>query len=417
MGGVFAAVDQRLGRAVALKMLRPDLAADARARERFLREAMIAASIRHPNVVRTFDVGDAPQGPYLIQELLEGRTLGIEQLPPRRALAIVRDIASALRTIHEQGFVHCDVKPANIMLVDGETRAVLLDFGIARDAGADASSLIATPLYLAPERAFGAAPTAASDLYSLGIVLYVLLSGQPPFNGTNIHALLVQHQNEALPPLALADPSAKALEAIAVRLAAKQPSERYSSAAELLDALQRVEDGAGAVPALPMSQPAPRTARSTSATPLAAGAAPFAAAITAPLPAAAPAPTPAAGAPKLAARPWWALPLLVLLLLGGTALMHPGTGADALQEAPLRSAPATVEPAVAVPASPAAGPTLLPTTAPQPTSVPPTAVPEPAVVAPAPIEEQAKPGRGNGRDKDKDRGNSDDDDDDKKDDD
>ncbi len=393
MGGVFAALDERLGRKVALKVLRPDLAADDRARERFLREARIAASMRHPNVVRTFDVGDAPEGPYLIQELLDGRTLGFEQLPPRRALAVVRDIASALRTIHEQGFVHCDVKPTNIMLVDGETRAVLLDFGIARDAGAEATSLIATPLYLAPERAYGAAPSVSSDLYALGIVLYVLLSGRPPFNGPDIHALLLQHRSEPLPPLALSDPSAQALEAIATRLAAKQPSERYASAAALLDDLQRVEDGAVHHPAtLPMAPVgAAVAARTGNAAP---GASPTAALAVA---------AAASGStPKRQGRTWWPLPLLLLLLLGGTALMRPDTPTDALNGAPQDFAPA---PASIAPSAPAVEPT------PMPTAVPPTATAEAAIVAP-PSNEGKQPDKNKGRDKDKDHGEDDDEDED-----
>lgn len=394
MGGVFAAHDERLGRDVALKMLRSDLAADAQAHERFLREARIAAQMRHPNVVHTFDVGDAPEGPYLIQELLEGHTLTSEQLPPRRVLAVMRDITSALRYIHEQGFLHCDLKPANIMLVDGETRAVLLDFGIARDAGADPSSLIATPLYLAPERIHGAAPSAASDLYALGIVLYVMLSGQPPFSGPDINAILVQHQSAPLPPLALADPAAKALVAIATRLAAKEPSERYPSAAALLVDLQRVEDGAvDELPTLPVSLPVPLPAAvPAEAVRLAAVASLAVASPTLPVPVAAPPPSPAA--PKHAAKAWWPLlPLLLLLLIAGTALMRPDTGAATENQPP----------------APSAAPSIASTpTATQP-APPPTAVPvlsEPVIVTPSPDEaNNAGPGRGNGRDKEKDKGN------------
>jgi serine/threonine-protein kinase len=236
MGSVYAAQDERLGRMVALKLLRADLATDVRARQRFLREAQIAAQLRHPHIVRTYDVGDAPEGPYLVQELLDGPTLDQAlPLPPAQSSAVIDQVADALSYIHDQGYVHCDIKPHNIMLLDdpaapNRTRAVLLDFGIARVAGADTTTLIATPHYLAPECTLGSAPTAASDLYALGIVFYQTLTGRPPFDAPNLHAVMEQHRRAALPPLGLPQPETVALEPLITKLTAKQPDARYPSA-------------------------------------------------------------------------------------------------------------------------------------------------------------------------------------------
>jgi eukaryotic-like serine/threonine-protein kinase len=247
MGSVYAAHDERLGRRVALKLLRSDLAADTKSRDRFLAEAQIAAQLVHPHIVRTYDVGDAPEGPYLVQELLAGQTLDTHiPLPPQEAIAVARGVAEALSYIHGQGYVHCDIKPQNIMLQgDPATpHAVLLDFGIARVEGTATTTLIATPHYLAPERATGAAPTASSDLYALGIVLFHTLAGNPPFDAPTIHAIIEQHRTARLPPLPIAGPQKPDLEAIIRRLVAKQPHERYASAAALLADLSAVGNGA-----------------------------------------------------------------------------------------------------------------------------------------------------------------------------
>ena len=193
MGTVYRARDERLGREVALKVLRAELAAELKARAHFLREGQIAAQIVHPNVVRTFDVGDVPEGPYLVQEFLLGQTLDqLIPLPPARAAALLAGVAAALDAIHHHGYVHCDVKPGNI-LVKADGTPVLLDFGIAHAAGIETTTLIATPHYLAPERAQGAPATVASDLYALGIVLYQAVSGQLPFTASSVHAIIEQH--------------------------------------------------------------------------------------------------------------------------------------------------------------------------------------------------------------------------------
>jgi serine/threonine protein kinase len=266
MGSVYAAYDQRLGRQVALKLLRPDLAAGPKARQRFLSEAQIAAQLVHPHIVRTYDVGDSPEGPYLVQELLNGRTLStLLLLSPERAIKYVSQVASALDYIHSQGYVHCDVKPENIMVVTdrGEERVVLLDFGIARAQGTDTTTLLATPHYLAPERAQGTAPTPASDLYALGVVLYQSITGKLPFDGTNQHAIIHQHLHAPLPSLQIESPYRAALDVIIHKLIAKQPEARYASAAELHADLLAVLSGARhaqptAVVAHPSANPFPQ---------------------------------------------------------------------------------------------------------------------------------------------------------------
>lgn len=241
MGTVYCARDERLGRDVALKVLRADIAADATERNRFIREGQIAAQIAHPNVVRTYDAGDDPAGPFLVQEFLTGQTL--DQLipqPPRRAAGILLGIAAALGYMHSRGLVHCDVKPQNILLRDSGT-PVLLDFGIARAEGTAQTTLIATPHYLAPERAKGAAPSAASDLYALGIVLYQTIAGSPPFDAPDVHAIIQQHINLPVPALAGSDPLIPVLNRIVARLTAKQPADRYPSAEALQEDLAAVE--------------------------------------------------------------------------------------------------------------------------------------------------------------------------------
>lgn len=260
MGSVYAAQDERLGRSVALKLLRADLATDPKARDRFVREAQIAAQLLHPNIVRTYDVGDAPTGPFLVQELLDGRTLDtLLPLPPAQARTVIRAVADALGYIHAHGYVHCDIKPQNIMLLGdpAQPRVVLLDFGIARVAGTDTTTLIATPHYLAPERILGAAPTPASDLYALGIVFYEAITGKPPFDAPNIHAIMEQHRTRAVPPLNLGTPDSDAFDRIIRKLAAKQPVDRYASAAALLHDLDTLAAGPShAQPTLVVERPA-----------------------------------------------------------------------------------------------------------------------------------------------------------------
>lgn len=260
MGAIYRAQDTRLGRVVALKVLRPDLAVDPAACARFLREGQIAAQMVHANVVRTYDAGEDQAGPFLVQELLSGRTLDqLIPLPPQRAASILSAVAAALSYIHRRGYIHCDVKPQNILLKDDGT-PVLLDFGIARAEGLDATTLIATPHYLAPERAQGMPPTAASDLYALGIVLFQSITGRPPFDAPTIHAIIQQHHDAPMPPLGIADSMAASLDQVIARLAAKRPADRYASAEMVAEDLAAIARNTGhALPTMAVAPVAPPT--------------------------------------------------------------------------------------------------------------------------------------------------------------
>jgi serine/threonine-protein kinase len=207
MGEVWRAADQVLGRPVAVKMLRAGEGADA---ARFRMEAQTAASLNHPNVVGVYDFGSHHDQLYLVMEFVDGWTLAQERslrgvLDPQDAAAIAAQMAAGLSAAHRHGVVHRDVKPANAMLT-AERTVKITDFGIARFADRAASTLTATGKiigtadYLAPERGLGSPAQPASDVYSLGCVLYQLLTGRPPFNGATSVAVVQQHVNAAPPP-------------------------------------------------------------------------------------------------------------------------------------------------------------------------------------------------------------------------
>ncbi len=245
-GNVYAAYDKRLQRQVALKVVRPDLLADAATRKRFVREAQVAAQVTHPNLVRTYDAGESPYGPYLVQELLQGYTLDQRMpLPPQRAIGVAVAVAEGLEYLHANGYVHGDIKPANIMLVQEQDRerVVLLDFGLTQANGPGTTTLLATPHYLAPERASGAPATAAADLYALGIVLYEMLTGRVPFDAPQVPSIIAQHRQAPLPSLNVAGPNGWKLEAIVRALTAKQPQARPASAGALRTELRSALDG------------------------------------------------------------------------------------------------------------------------------------------------------------------------------
>lgn len=241
MGEVRSGRDVRLGREVAVKFLRPDLAAAADVRSRFEDEARAAARLSHSAIVTVFDSGEWEGVPYLVMECLPGRTLADEladgPLAAERVRAIGVEVAGALATAHDLGVIHRDVKPGNILLTDSGA-VKLADFGIAKSTEALDLTLtgmiVGTPAYLAPERLAGEPATARSDVYSLGVVLYEALTGEKPFRGDTpialahaIHSTLPQPVASRLPGT---DP---ALASAIDRAMAKDPAHRPTSAADL----------------------------------------------------------------------------------------------------------------------------------------------------------------------------------------
>lgn len=247
MATVYLAMQQSLGREVALKILAPSLALDSSATERFLREAHIAAKLQHPHIVAIHDVGNHVGRPYIAMAFEPGGSIADQaSLPctPTDALGILRDMAGALAYAHAHGVVHRDVKPGNI-LRRSDGSAVLADFGIARALENDpgltgASSIIGTPHYMSPEQGRGEAVDGRADLYSLGIVMFQLLTGNLPYQGSNGFAIGVQHISAPIPrlPVALAW-----LQALLDDLLAKDPAARIQSGAELLRRIDALRSG------------------------------------------------------------------------------------------------------------------------------------------------------------------------------
>ena len=266
MAEVFRADDTRLGRAVAVKLLKTEHARDETFRRRFESEARTAAGLAHPNIVPVFDVGEDAGRPFIVMALIEGPSLSERlrsgPLSEAAAVAVVRDVLAALTAAHAAGVLHRDVKPANILLApDGSAR--LADFGIAKaydaavtDPGLTATNLVlGTPLYLAPERAQGQAATVASDVWSAGVVLYECLAGSHPFAGNTPLAVALAAQRGVLTPLSTVRPDVTpALAAVAELAMATSPAERYPSAAAMAADMRAAEPTV--VAGAPDTQPA-----------------------------------------------------------------------------------------------------------------------------------------------------------------
>ncbi|MFF5084735.1 Stk1 family PASTA domain-containing Ser/Thr kinase [Actinoplanes sp. NPDC000266] len=257
MAEVHKGRDLRLGRDVAIKMLRTDLARDATFQERFRREAQNSAALNHPAIVAVYDTGEeisatGEKQPFIVMEFVNGRTLKEvlaqeQRLPVRRALEIIADIDAALEFSHRHGIIHRDIKPGNVMITqNGQVK--VMDFGIARALASGAttmtqtSAVIGTAQYLSPEQARGEAVDARSDVYAAGCVLFELLVGHPPFVGDSPVSVAYQHVRE--------DPKAPSeinhevppdVDAIVLKALAKNPINRYQSAQEMrADALRAV---------------------------------------------------------------------------------------------------------------------------------------------------------------------------------
>ncbi len=256
MADVYCAEDSHLGRQVALKVLYRRFAQDAEFVERFKREAQSAAGLTHPNVVNVFDRGEHDGTYYIAMEYLPGRTLK-EVIGERGALDqesvidIGIQILRAASFAHRRGVVHRDLKPHNVML-DDAGNAKVTDFGIAR-AGAsemtEAGSIMGTAQYLSPEQAQGQPATSQSDLYSVGVILYELLTGRLPFDGESAVAIAVQHLNDPPTPISQLRPDvAPELEAAVMRALAKDPAARWADADEFIRALEGARAGVAAKP-------------------------------------------------------------------------------------------------------------------------------------------------------------------------
>jgi eukaryotic-like serine/threonine-protein kinase len=264
MAEVHEGRDLRLGRRIAVKILRPDLAKDPSFQARFRREAQSAAALNHPNIVAVYDTGEdvlQAEGeqsvivPYIVMEYVDGMTLrqllgSGRKLLPERALEIIAGVLSALDYAHRHGIVHRDIKPANVMLTRGGDVKVM-DFGIARavnEAGASmtaTSAVMGTAQYLSPEQARGEVVDARSDLYSAGVLLYELLTGKPPFTGDSAVAIAYQHVSEMpVAPSQVDRDVSDEVDAVVLRSLAKRVDDRYQSALEFRSDVERAIAGA-----------------------------------------------------------------------------------------------------------------------------------------------------------------------------
>jgi serine/threonine protein kinase len=263
MADVFLAHDEVLDRDVALKLLKDQYAHNQEFVERFIREARSAAALSHPNIVSIFDRGASEDGTYYIaMEYLPGGTLkdriiSEETLSPQTAAEVALQTAEALQAAHNRGIIHRDIKPRNILITDsGDVKVT--DFGIARAAEATTTAsshlgdILGTAKYMSPEQAMGERVGPASDLYSLGVVLYEMLTGRVPFEGGTPAEVSAKHSSggSAAPPHPReVNPEVpEVMDALVARLLCRDPAGRYASAAELIEELGRVREGLAALP-------------------------------------------------------------------------------------------------------------------------------------------------------------------------
>jgi beta-lactam-binding protein with PASTA domain/tRNA A-37 threonylcarbamoyl transferase component Bud32 len=309
MAEVYLAHDDVLDRSVALKVMSGRYADDEEFVERFKREAQSAAALSHPNIVSIYDRGESEDGTYYIaMEYLPGGTLKDRilkrgALAPRTAASVALQIAEALRAAHGAGVVHRDIKPHNVLVTDtGDIKVG--DFGIARAATSSTmtrtGSILGTAHYISPEQAMGEPVGQGSDLYSLGVVLYEMLTGTLPYDAETSIGIAMKHVNGHLvPPRELNPEVPEGINAVTNKLLAKSPDERYANAGELIEDLERVLEG--------LEPAASKTTRARNRTVPPAGTA---------------AQTQVMAAPKRArrrGRPWILILLLLILLLGGLA--------------------------------------------------------------------------------------------------
>ncbi|CAA0119132.1 Serine/threonine-protein kinase PrkC [BD1-7 clade bacterium] len=242
MSTVYLAIQFSVGREVALKVLSPELRQEKGFAERFYREANIVGALSHPNVISIFDAGKQAKHYYMSMDYLPGpsckRQIADRQISPSQAIRILQDITKAANYVHQQGYLHCDIKPDNILFrPDGS--AVLTDFGITRELhGQTQSGVAGTPHYMSPEQAQGKKLDARSDIYSLGVCLYEMLTGHPPYTANDPVALAIKHVSAPIPhlPSTLDD-----FQQIINKSMAKRPGARFRTATEFLAALDDLQ--------------------------------------------------------------------------------------------------------------------------------------------------------------------------------
>ncbi len=246
MATVYLAIQESLGREVALKVLDPNQAQGQQFSERFLREARIVSHLMHPNIVTVFDVGVHEGYHYLSMEYIAGRDLrdACGDISRKELIRIIKDVARALNFAAKKGYVHRDVKPENIMLHEGDGRVVLMDFGIARSYQTShgltrAGSALGTPYYMSPEQNKGLNADHRSDIYSLGVVFFHMLSGYVPYDADSAVAIGIKHITAAIPVLS---DELQIFQPIINTCLAKEPEDRYQTAAELIEALDQISD-------------------------------------------------------------------------------------------------------------------------------------------------------------------------------
>ncbi len=280
MAEVYKAYHASLDRYVAVKILHPFLSEDPEFKERFEREARNVAQLRHPNIVQVYDFDVEPQRMlyYMVMEYINGPTLRSRLMQLRfegqnfttsEAIRITRDLAGALAYAHSRGMVHRDIKPANIM-IDSDGRVVLTDFGIARIVSGPnmtaSGSMVGTPAYMSPEQGLGQPGDHRSDIYSLGVVLYQLVTGTIPYDADTPIAIILKHVNDPLPPPSSINPEIpEGLERILYKALAKSPEERYQNIEEMAIHLDNLDAASTLI--IPPSVAAPQVVEGQEAEP------------------------------------------------------------------------------------------------------------------------------------------------------